>query len=453
MVDNNKTAIIIDASDTFDDGREGKVRFDSDDIKKSIKIKLGDHLSTITKEANNNPQISDGSKEISIKTSTGNPAPIDNTNDKNSGATSTFRDEFTLPRAQEAISAFDNSSNSGFLPGLEVKKGKTDVEIGKTGEELFKDLNIHGRYSSTAIATAVRLRKTNRFDPYAEYVDPDTSEDENDSNVGSILLQKNLGIHTPHNFPNVKGDTEEVIYKIKDLKNLGIQTLFEASGEYYVPDDPSNFTSALGAKAASTAPGLARLGIRIPTSRFSAAEIAGNVNDKFSKDSKFPSLKEQSMWSYGNVNNPLVPFDAISSTSSAAAAVLLTLTISEIIKLLAKAMGPPAIEIPDPLSLVGSAFSSDNKSQPDPLEKRRQRLGSYLGKDQNKEQSQSPSPIFSINSNTKRLFQMCPKRSRSVFWCAPISRWRIIGRRCWCFGSSCWIGLHLFFSPRKYWLF
>lgn len=437
MVDdtNEKITIKIDGSDTFEDGTEGKVRFQSDDIDPKVKRKLGEYVSTETKEAGNNPSIGNGVTEISLKSPSGNPATLENANNPWTGATpGAFRDEFEAPSDQPAISTFDNLSDSDLLD-IEVTKGKTDKTTGEDGMELLRGINDDAtkdpdaKPSKLGSAIKTRLQSTNRFDPSNEFLITGTEEVE--SNVGSSLLQRVPGVHSPRNWPSVAGDQKDIIYKIKDLRNMGIQIMLEASGEYYVPDNPDEFDSALGAKAASTAPGLARIGIRVPTSRFSAAEIAGNINSEFQQNSKFPTLKGHSTLSYGNVNSVLVPFDAVSSTSATAAAVLLSITVSEIVKALAKVLGPESpIKLPSIEGAIGSLFDSGGKPKPDPLKVRRKRLGNYLGKEKNKENSRSPlsslvsgiaggGDAFFFLSDTQNPYPKCVQRGTEVFFGNP----------------------------------
>jgi len=374
--------IVLDNSD------DGKVRFRNDDIKDEVLDKLGDHVSNITKDAGNDPKLRNGSEEITTRTPAGNPSPLGDTN----GTDTTYADSFESPESERAIAHFEQSSNSKLLP-ITIRKGKTDDKSRPTGLELFEEVNSAGKNSSIAQAIHSVQLDNNRYACEDEYVDPDTREDEDDSNVGHAYLQESLGRHTPGTFPALKGDGKEISFKVRRMKNLGIQTLLEASGEYFVPDDTDDFASVVASKAASSAPGLARLGVRVPTSRFSAANIAQEVIPDFRKDSNFPELGGEQRYSHGNVNNPLVPFSAVSSTSAGIAAVLLAITISTLVKQLASLLGPDPlidVQIPDPM---GAAFGADGRSSEDNADARKKRLGSYIGKDKDPQRETSSLPV------------------------------------------------------------
>lgn len=415
-VEGDPIVIVLDNSEEGD-----LVKFDSDDIKDEILDRMGDHAARITKDAGNEQRLKIGSVEVTTRTAAGNPAAITDTN----GAESTFLDTLESQESERAIAQFEQSSNSKLLP-IEIRKGKTDDQSIPSGLEVLEEFNADGKDSDLAQAVRQVQLDNNRFACEAEYVNPNTREDEDDSNVGNITLQPKVGEHVPRKWPELAGDGSDIQFKVRKLKNLGLQTLLEASGEYFVPDDTDDFASVVAAKAASSAPGLARLGIRIPASRFSAATIAQEVNPDFRKDSNFPELNGPTRFSYGNVNNPLVPFNAVSSTSAGIAAVLLAITVSTLVKALASALGgDPLIDVdfPDPM---GSAFGSDGQSSRTQAEIRKKRLGSYIGKDKDPQRESSTLPVpgplgifqgdFFILEPTQEPYDKCVARGSEIFF-------------------------------------
>lgn len=408
--------IVLDNS-----GENDTVRFRNDDIKDEILDNLGDHTAQITKDAGNEPTIRPGSEEVTTRTQRGNPAELGDTN----GAAFTFKDTFNSADAERAIASFEQSSNSKLLP-FDIRKGKTDDKSTPSGIDIIQEVNAQGKNSSIAQAIQSIALENNRYACEAEYVDPDSRPDEDDSNVGNAILQEELGKHSPRNFPNVVGSGKDIQFKVRKLKNLGLQTLLEASGEYFVPDDTDDFASLVAAKAASSAPGLARLGIRIPVNRFSAATIAQEVNSDFRKESRFPELNGPQRFSHGSVNNPLVPFSAVSSTSAGIAAVLLAITISTLVKALADLLGPDPlvdVNVPDPM---GEVFGSNGQSGRDQSLQRKNRLGSYLGKDKNPQRENSTLPVpgalgiftgnFFILEPTQEPYSKAVARGSEIFF-------------------------------------
>jgi hypothetical protein len=385
--------------------------FEKDDIKQDILEKMGDYVSDVTKAAGNSPSIRPGIKKFSTRTAAGNPITLG----AEDSAETTFQKELSLssPESQKAVSNFDEASNSKLLP-ISIKKGKADLSLDLSGREYIEDVNASLENSALTKAIETVLSDNNRNYPGNEHVSlVDRATEEDSTDVGSVVLQEKLGVHTQRKFPAPAGNGKEIRLRVKNLKNIGLQTLLEASGEYFVPDDTDDFASVVAAKGASSAPGLARLGIRVPVSRFSAATIAEQVNPDFQKNSRFPDLPGPQIYSHGNVNNPLVPFNAVSSTSSGIAAVLLAVTISTLVKALADLLGPagPGAGTSLPTDM-GSAFSGDGTISPSmtSAESRKKRLGSYLGKDKsgpaNRENSIIPtSGFFNAFSNNFFLLQ------------------------------------------------
>jgi hypothetical protein len=413
--------IILDNS-----GENRTTRFDQDDIVDNTLRKLGDHVARITNDANNSPTINPGFNEINLRTSSGNPKPL---TDNVDSASTTFTQE--LEKAdQQVVSLFKETSNSKFLEPTEklklnLAKGKIDDKNKDTVLELYKDINENLEESNISKIIQERQLQDNRFSQTKEYINKNSSLEEEDSNVGRAHLQDQLGKYVPKKWPNTPNNNEDISFKIKNLKNLGIQVMMESSGEYYVPDDTDDFGKVILSKAATTAPGLARMGLRVRTNRFSAAEIAGQVNPKFKLDTKFPSLKDTSGLSYGSVNNPLVPFNAVSSAHSEAAAVLLAATIGGMLKALALAidkLGANALTNPvaSSLSSLGNLGKKDSIPSKTDREYRKDRLGKYThSKNPTENEEKNKYSLGGLIVITENDYNDCVRKGFEFFFDAP----------------------------------
>jgi len=411
---------------------DGKtVVFDQDDLVPATKRKLGDHLAKITSVAGNNPSIKVDSKDISLVDANGNPTAI---SDEDNNATTTFNKEYSKPtteKSQKAVSSFKSLSNSNFLNinddlTIDVAKGKTSNPKSIKVQDLYTDVNENLDKSKVSKIVVERQLQNNRFSGNSVYIDKNTSVLEEDSNVGISHLQQNLGTYTPKKWPDVPDNSEDVSFKVKNLKNLGLQILMESSGEYYIPQDTDNVGQVLLAKAAATAPGLARMGLRVRNNRFQAGEVANTVNPKFQKASRFPELKDNSNLSYGSVNNPLVPFNAISTSNSQAAAVILAATIGAVLQALSLAvdkMGPSGLS--NPVGALLSSFGSggDKNNFKTNREIRQQRLGKYsfpsTPGESSKEQDKYKYSLSGLVAETKEDYAKCVSHGLVVFFDAP----------------------------------
>lgn len=408
--------IILDNS-----GENKTVVFEKDDFVPATKQKLGDYLSIITKNAGNSPSINPSSEDISTTTGTGNPKPI---SDDDSSATSTF----TKDTDQIAVSAFKKSSDSDFLKvskdlNIRIAKGKTDDGTRITVGAFYKDVNTNLGNSKIAKIIEQRQLDDNRFAQSNQYLNPETSLSEEDSNVGISHLQQTLGTHVPRKWPNIPDNNEDVKFKIKNMKNLGVQILLESSGEYYVPEDTDSIGSVILAKAATTAPGLARMGLRVRSNRFSATEIAGQVNKNYQKESKFPELKDSKPLSYGSVNNPLVPFNALNTSNAQVGAILLATTIGLMIKALSLAidkLGPNSLS--NPIAAVAGSLFGKNATNPHKSEQqyRKERLGKSNNRTQaSGDDGKNKYSLPGLTVLTLNPYPECVTRGFEVFFDAP----------------------------------
>jgi len=367
---------------TLDDKDGDGIPSEGDDFTKDVKQKLVDHVSVQTK-LKNSPYITNKIVESSITDTAGFPSPL---SDNNSSASSTFQKELTKTQdGQNAVSSFDQISNSGLLDGIDVKKGRENSNK-PSFDTLLADVNANKQNSKISVAVRKsKLENNDGINDENEYIDRNESKTEEELGVGTIKIQPTLGTYLPKKFPNTPDGSQVSRLKVSNLKNLGLQMLLEASGEYFIPEDTDNFAQVVISKAATTAPGLARMGIKIPLNRFSATEIAKQVNPNFEKQSKFPQIKGNPIFSYGSVNNPLVPFNGSSATSSKAAAILLATTVGILLKSLAELLGENGYDEPDSLK-EESKFGTTRKD----------RLGSYLGKEKQTESSEAGFNLGSI---------------------------------------------------------
>lgn len=356
-------AIILENSN-----EDGTVAFDKDDIIQEIRDDSVDLLRQKIKDGNNKHQLKIGSVMFSLRTQSGKPAPLSNGNNA--------EEEFMETQTSEVLSKFNETSNTGII-GVEVAKGKTDRNIDDI-DTLLNDVNENLGDSKIAKGVENFQKENNIYSKNKPYINPSEQVSENQSNVGHIRLQKSLGVHGPRKWPTTVDEESNIIFEINKLKNLGIQVLMNSSGEVKaaIPEDPSNPADVLKAQLASVVPGAARLGVKVPVNRFSTAEIARGIDPNFEKTSKFPELEQDAKYSYGSVNNHLVPFSAINNTSSRAAAIILSLTVSGMLKALAAILNPPKID---------SKFSYDtllkNSEEEAPINSiRKNYLGSYIDK-------------------------------------------------------------------------
>lgn len=359
--------------ETTKSGDEDTILIGKDDLVVRERKRLGDYLAYQTQKVwKNEYPIREGSELFTTRTSTGNPAPI---SDVDTNAVSTFIDTFDGDNGQKARAIFESTSESGLLDTdtkFTIKKGKSD-SLAKTGTEIYHEINEMGGAAEVPQRIDNILFKNNRFSATKPAFVNGQSEGKGNS-VGSLIVQPTLGAHAPRRFGNVVDGDGYTEISIDKLKTFGYRMMLEASGEYHVPSDISDPDSLLEAVAASQMPGLARIGQRVPVSRFDGVKLLNDVEPSFKKTIRDSSLGTKTIMSYGNVNSPLAPFNGLVATTSIASAKLLSLSIATILKSLYLAVD--AIENASGKN-KGSIFSDLNNS---PSKNRRLRLGSYLGK-------------------------------------------------------------------------
>lgn len=382
----NAVSIVLENSNS-----DKTVSFEKDDFKNETLEQIVEYAAKNTKENGNLPYVNSSVEKISLEKE-GAPAPF-----SDGGSSSTYvkiLEQSGGDEGSKAVNEFKTLSNVNML-GIDFTKGKVSDKSKSSAEGLIQEINKELGNSTVSVAVERLLEENTRYSKSNPYVTDSTEEG---GNVGSINLNNKIGEYSPKKFPTVS--SEDVKFKVNELKNLGIQMLFKASGEVYAPKDVQNVGEITKARAASLVPGQARLGIKVPMSRFSAAEIASDINSNFKKQSKFPELNGVESYSHGSFYNPLIPFDSIGSdTFTKPAAILLTLTFEALLKGLARSLGPsPIPDVPLAPNQLGSLVDKNNNGSAETsAEKRRNRLGNYLGQ---KPVSNNPNNLSSaFNSN------------------------------------------------------
>lgn len=396
-------------------GPDQTIDIGRDDLKPEIVTRLGHLASAITVAAQNEFTLTDVPGKFGLEDSNGNPSGLRDPGDNNQRH---YSEAFKLPSNAgiSAESAFNSTSNTGLLDvqsnkggRFVIKKGRSSIDA-PTGTDIYQDINDNGEASGFVKRVRQMQFDNNRFTLGKTYIprtgldladgisvktpgsDGSTSVSEDESNIGVAYTQQEFGKHGPRKFPTTEGNTATLL-KIKDLKKLGLLAMLEASGEYYIPKDPTDVVQQLAARGAALAPGLARMGQKIDISRVSATKIMKNIDPSFQKPNLDDNIKRHSVMSYGNVNNWLAPFSGLSSTASIACAALLTLTIANLIKVAALLVAPK--QPSDPIAKTSNPSTDD----------RRRRIGSYLGKD------------FSIKvTPTNHDYSLCVSRGINIFF-------------------------------------
>lgn len=370
-------------------GPNNTVQLEKDDLKPEIVSRLSSYAADLTIATQNEFPLTTIRGTFGLQDQAGNPSGL---RDPSENAQAHYSGRFRYP-STTGISAeqeFNKTSESGFLDvenakggRFVIKKGRSSI-VAQTGTDLYENVNEQGENSEFVKRVRQAQFDNNRFTLGKTFVpragleladgipvktpgsDGSGTVTEDESNIGVAFSQQEFGKHGPRKFPRVEGDTA-VLLKIKDLKKIGLLTMLEASGEYYIPRDPTDVGQQVAARGAAFAPGLARIGQKINMTRVSPVKIMKDINPDYQKPNLDDNIKRGPVLSYGSVNNWMVPFSGLSSTASIACAALLTLTIGSLIKGAALLVAP---RVSSPIT-PGANLS---------VEDRRKRLGSYLGK-------------------------------------------------------------------------
>lgn len=387
-----------------------------DDLVQREKKRLGDYLAYQTQQVFKNEfPIKGDSVPFSLKTPSGNPAPIV---DVDTNAVSTYMDTFSEdPSGQKARSEFEKSSESGLLDTdtkFFIKKGKSDNQY-RTGTEYFREIDAIGGEAEVPKRIQQAMLDNNRFNENVPAFRSGQREGVGNS-LGSLIVQPTLGQHAPQRWPNKNdGGNELVSISIDKLKNLGVAVMLQASGEAIVPTDLNDLGFTLGADSVAAVPGLARMGARIPVTRFDTVKILNQAEPNFKKQIRDETLAGAAVPSYGNVNNVLAPFNGLIAASSVNSAALLSLTVANMIKGLYVTLNALDSNI---LQTNGTGFQQ-NAFKPK-SELRKLRLGNYKGKVDDSSiyrTLRDDTPIEMVQ--TRKNYFDCVNRGINIFFNAP----------------------------------
>lgn len=310
-------------------GDKNTFKFESDDYNAETLRVAQAYAVGATSDAKNkygiDPQLTEGAILGSTLTdANGNPASIsDNAPGSPPAGPVAFINRATPGTIGKSI--FVNLSDSGQLD-FNIIKGKAaatnseskdyDILLGEVNRD--NTVRNYGTENNNELpASVIRMvSNQNSNSPDNVYVPDGQGIPEKSSNVGRIVLPVKLGSHskiqpTVANGGSQTGNVsaEGNFLANQDLvQSLGSQVTLKSSGEYYVPKNAFNTDEVLLARAATLAPGRARLGIKVPFEEMRASTVLKQNNSDFA-DFDLPSLKEDEVLSYGSYNNWLNAFN------------------------------------------------------------------------------------------------------------------------------------------------
>jgi len=392
---------------SFEDGNQ-------DDIIPETKKKMAQYVSDITKEGGNQPYlIAGGFDGPALQDQHGNPAGFAPDFDTNSTSTSHLQ-KIRENAGDNVAALFENTSHSGQLDTQEqgrfvVRKGKSSLpESVPNGEDILLSLNRLGDSAPFAVRVDQVLVDNNGFSeskPFFPTLRASESSEEAEDNFTVSHLQKIKGIHGPRRFPTTitTGTEESTILKIKELKKIGLLTMLAGSGELDLPVIPGE--SEL---VTTIVPGLARLGQRIPVSKFNAARVYKEVNPNFDIPTTNEGFVDNgNVLSYGNTNNYVATFSGQNSLPSVVSATAMMLTVGGLIKATAAVYSA--------LSERNNIINTDSsiETQSYTVDERVRRLGSHEPKPLHK----IPNGGFQINVvKTVHNFMDCVSKGTNLFF-------------------------------------
>ena len=310
-------------------GERNTFKFDSDDYNIQTLRTAQAYAVGTTSEAKNkygiDSQLTEGAILGSVITdNNGNPVAI---SDEAPGSPPAGPVAFINRATAGTIgkSLFVNLSDSGQLD-INIIKGKAtaanvnskeyDVLLGEINRD--NTIQSYGTENNNELPASVIRTVTlkNSNSPNNVYLPGGQVIAEKQSNVGRIVLPTKLGSHSKiqPTIANGGSQTGNVsaggnFFANQDLvQSLGSQVTLKSSGEYYVPKNAFNTDEVLLARAATLAPGRARLGIKVPFEEMRASTVLKQNNPDFA-DFDLPSLKEDEVLSYGSYNNWLNAFN------------------------------------------------------------------------------------------------------------------------------------------------
>lgn len=294
-------------------GTDGQVVPGVDDLKPSVIETVASYAARKQKEGGQTYKLlNNGMTSFSITDGNNNPQPIVPTR---AGADKIFVDpDNSFSKNQnlsDAYANFQNSSDSGNIPELNVlvKKGKKSQPTGYDGNELLPTV-------PSKIVNSINdgISKKNRF--HQNVVgDPTKFASESQENGWFASVQTTLGEY----------DSNSPELKIEELRKVGLALMLRASGEVvaqtaqagtFNPDNPASVA------ATTTTPGIARIGGPVGAGNLRASEALVSVSKGYADNYKNNDINKDDRSSYGNTNNPIVPFSNNPVASSIMAAAL-----------------------------------------------------------------------------------------------------------------------------------
>lgn len=285
-------------------------------------------------------QISSDAEGTTVELVVGNGIPIGISDEAPGGDPQKIYLKNT-PGNADARAYFVNISNPGIYNNPKTENNRTGFDInvvkGKTIDESgqinyiddLQNLQLDAVNGSTQselnLKIGTGLKNNNTYYPTTNnegrlYINPDAVIPELNSNVGKAKIQKTLGTYQ-RTVPGSETQGENLLIQ-QDFLNMGLQLPLRASGEFYIPKFGPNQTNdspaaqiAL-ARTAALAPGLARLGLRVPVTDINPNAVFDNqtngvLKQKLNNTTNFPDLAVEAINSYGSYNNWIAPFDGI----------------------------------------------------------------------------------------------------------------------------------------------
>jgi hypothetical protein len=211
-----------------------------------------------------------------------------------------------------------------------IKKGKLESNA-PTGDEIFRSINTEGANSSFVKRVQHVLIENTRYNGDNPLIKNGNSIDENTIKVATVSYP-DLGVYGPKKYPTpTQNITDDNRVSIREMKRLGLLTLLGASGDV-LPNLPANknidawFAEVVS--ATSIVPGSARLGVKLPVSRFDANQLMKTMNPNFVRPTNVQMLDGKTNYTFGNANTPFTPFAGINSVSSITTATILIATVA-----------------------------------------------------------------------------------------------------------------------------
>ncbi len=215
------------------------------------------------------------------------------------GAFSAFEEAAKFVGGPQIIAIQNTISDYGELSTIKLIKGKEKLSFDNSisFEQLLSDMNTPGGRIASGVSQ--NLMKDNGFDNDHQLKDQ--------PNAG-IPVQAKYGVYQ-------KTDTRFEV-QLNEYKNLGIQLLFQASGEFRTLDDPSS-DAQQAAFLLSSPLAKARMGVKIASNDLYPSKILKKQHPEFVKD---PNSQYYGDPGYinGAPYNPLILFDGFSNGAQTA---------------------------------------------------------------------------------------------------------------------------------------